>query len=170
MPDRTIDRRELALRLRLPPRAVRTLLAAWENWLSQPQEGRFTALDVARLQVALRMTQRGYAVPEIAEELERLAAEGEAPPGAPRAIAQREAAASSPAAGVSPRETRGIREQIAELRALVAGDLERQSLDRDRILMALMRTQQEVVLLRGEMGLQRTRRGRKRGLLRRLIG
>lgn len=170
MPDRTIDRQQLAVRLRLAPRATRTLIAAWGHCLSQPEAGRFTALDVARLQVAARMTQRGYGTEEIAEELGRLS---EAPDGQPEdgtGLVPLGAAAPAPAARVAGREAGRLREQIAELRALVAGDLERQGLDRDRILMALMRTQQEVVLLRSELGLQRTRRDRKRGLLRRLIG
>lgn len=163
----TIDRQELMRRLRLPPRTIRALIADWGQWLSAPQEGRFTARDVARLQVAARMTQRGYAAEEIAREIGQVDLEARpesAPPAAEAALTEAQTAVA--AAPPSP----SIREQLAEFRVMLTQDVERQRVDRDRILMALMRTQQEVMLLRSELGLQRTRRDRKRSILRRLIG
>lgn len=162
MSDQRIDRQELVRRLRLPPRTVRTLIGTWGHLLSDPRSGRFTALDVSRLQVAMRMTQRGYSAEEIEAEMQHVAsAEGGTVDECALARAEAAAAANKPGS---------LQEELSLLRTVLVDDVERQRIDRDRVLMALMRTQQELMVLRGELGLTRTRKERKRSIWRRLIG
>lgn len=149
-------------RLRLPPRSIRTLIGTWGHLLSDPRSGRFTALDVSRLQVAMRMTQRGYSAEEIEAEMQHVtSAESGTVDG--RTLARTEAAAAAHREG-------GLQEELSLLRTVLVENVERQRIDRDRILMALMRTQQELMVMRGELGLTRTRKERKRSIWRRLIG
>ncbi len=61
----------------------------------------------------------------------------------------------------------------AELRAIAVSLTEaeeRRASDRDRLLMALIRTQQEITQLRYDLCEHVSRRGRRAGLLRRLMG
>ena len=176
MSERTIGRAELVRQLGVSPRLVRELLRQYHGWLSQPESGRFTALDLARLQIAARGRVGGRTAAEIESLLLATRRRGEELP--PQADHERtalvqsrgEAAAAkepdlSLAAAPSP-----VAAELARLNQTIAESAERERRDRDRMLTALMRTQQEVSHLRQELGTYRSRSQRKRGFMRWLRG
>ncbi|MDA8345735.1 MAG: hypothetical protein M0Z66_09665 [Thermaerobacter sp.] len=248
MADRVFDRQELAHQLRLPPRTVRRLVENYHEWLSAPQSGRFTALDLARLQIAARMSLAGrprsaildaLATTRPIEERNAAATAAQSVSLAERRARPRPHAAGSPAGAPHrpPDEERGgeegaahraaqgepamgredtplnevadpgleaaadrmagqnetaptiaptrhsqaevaaaatqepLADEIGKLRDVIMQNVERERQDRDRVLMALVRTQQEVSHLRSELGTLKSRRDRKRGsVMRRLFG
>lgn len=196
MRDRVIDRQELLNQLRLPPRTVRRLIESYREWLSAPQSGRFTALDLARLQIAARMTLAGRPKSAILDALSttrpqedeeegaaslRMRARSSAPNLRPQREggpedepseplpARAEAAAASEALAV-PTGPEPLVDEIGKLREVIMQNVERERQDRDRVLMALVRTQQEVSHLRSEIGTIKSRRDRKRSLMHRFLG
>lgn len=165
------DRLELARRLRLPPRTVRRLIREYGDWLSAPSGPRFTALDLARLQIAARLELAGRPRAAIEEALATTRPQDRpdawpvnaAPEESHEAVqAEREVAASA----VEPL----LQSELARLREVIEQGAERQHADRDRVLMALMRTQQEVSHLRSELLTYRSRSDRRKGVIRRLFG
>jgi hypothetical protein len=174
MSERTIGRAELVRQLGVSPRLVRELLRQYHGWLSQPDAGRFTALDLARLQIAARGRVAGRAAKEIESQLLATRRRGEAVPlaadGPPATEAQAagEAAAAQEAVepGSAPAPEGPIAAELQRLHQTLSESAERERKDRDRMLTALMRTQQEVAHLREELGTYRSRRQRKRGLMR----
>jgi hypothetical protein len=221
MAERVIDRQELVRQLRLPPRTVRRLVENYREWLSAPQSGRFTPLDLARLQIVARMSLAGRPRSAILDALattqpaQNRPEEGAVQPAAradqrgPRALlpgadpsesqAEQKPRAPSRRTGrsllpepaghaaharvqelavTSQGETEvaatataePLAGEIGKLREVILQNAERERQDRDRVLMALVRTQQEVSHLRSELGTLRSRRDRKRGVISRLFG
>ncbi len=173
MSERTIGRAELVRQLGVPPRLVRELLAQYHGWLWQPESGRFTALDLARLQIAARGRLAGRTAQEIEGQLIATRRPDEGPlPGGSDALAATgpfagEAAAAQEAV---PAAESPIAAELQRLHRTIAESTERERRDRDRMLTALMRTQQEVAHLRQELGTYRSRSQRKRGFMRWLRG
>lgn len=208
MEGRVIDRQELARQLGLPPRTVRRLVENYREWLSSPGSGRFSALDLARLQIASRMTLAGRPRTAILDALATTKPAGERPEDGPqvdlgeergRGALSRSRTSGPPRASERPVRTfeavsldhppalpgepaavRGDAEvavsteplatEIGRLRDVILEHAARERQDRDRVLMALVRTQQEVSHLRSEIGTLRSRKDRKRGMLRRFFG
>lgn len=209
MEGRVIDRQELARQLGLPPRTVRRLVENYREWLSSPGSGRFSALDLARLQIASRMTLAGRPRTAILDALATTKPAGERQEDGPqvdlggergRGALSGSRTSSSPRAsdrpvrtfeavsldhppalpGGEPAAARGDAEvavsteplatEIGRLRDVILEHAARERQDRDRVLMALVRTQQEVSHLRSEIGTLRSRKDRKRGMLRRFFG
>ncbi len=221
MAERVIDRQELVRQLRLPPRTVRRLVENYREWLSAPQSGRFTALDLARLQIVARMSLAGRPRSAILDALattrqaQSRPGEGAAQPAAlgerrtplalspgadsgepqtgpksrqpsrraarslqpvPEGYAGEGSAEGLASAGQGVTEIAAaaaaepIASEIGRLRDVILQNAERERQDRDRVLMALVRTQQEVSHLRSELGTLRSRKDRKRGVISRLLG
>ncbi len=211
MADRVIDRQELAHQLRLPPRAVRRLVENYREWLSAPGSGRFTALDVARLQIAARMSLAGRPRSAILDALATTRPQEDPKTSPAIVLDEHPAGTHQRTAGGRPRrqsqpasqdagaqEAQGtlqavplaaseqvarhgeaevaaagqpLAEEIGKLREVIVQHAERDRLDRDRVLMALVRTQQEVSHLRSEIGTLKSRKDRRRGsVIRRLFG
>lgn len=176
MAERTIGRAELVRQLGVSPRLVRELLRQYHGWLSQPESGRFTALDLARLQIAARGRTAGRTAAEIESQLIATRRDGEAL--GPRIVAEEtavaattgEAAATKEAEASLPSVQGPIVAELARLHQTIAESAERERKDRDRMLTALMRTQQEVSHLRQEIGTYRSRKERRRGFMRWLRG
>ncbi len=171
MSERTIGRAELVRQLGVSPRLVRELLRQYHGWLSQPDSGRFTALDLARLQIAARGRVSGRPAEEIENQLVATRRRGEGSPRAALDTSQRADAAGEAAAAQEACEPPAPQEgpiaiELQRLHQTIAEGAERERRDRDRMLTALMRTQQEVAHLRQELGTYRSRRQRKRGLMR----
>ena len=80
MPERQIDRQELVRQLRLPPQTVRRLIVEYRDWLSAAESQHFTALDLARLQIAARLILAGRPREEIEAALIATRQRGEALP------------------------------------------------------------------------------------------
>ena len=174
MAERTIARDELVRQLGVTPRLVRELVRQLRPWLSAPDTGRFTALDLARLQIAARGRVEGRAGAEIEEQLRMTLRAGEtvtptAVLASDAARSAREAAAGS--APAAPAQVGGVvAVELARLHQALSDRTEREERDRDRMVMALLRTQQEVAHLREELGTYRSRRQRRRGFMRWLRG
>lgn len=175
MSERTIGRAELVRQLGVSPRLVRELLREYHAWLSQPESGQFTALDLARLQIVARGRLAGRTAREIESQLlvtrrrgetlpQRQAADGQGGSSAGEAAATREADLGT------GDEQLSVATELARLQQTIAESAERERRDRDRMLTTLMRTQLEVSHLREELGTYRTRASRKRGLMRWLRG
>jgi len=176
MSERTIGRAELVRQLGVSPSLVRELLRQYHGWLSQPESGRFTALDLARLQIAARGRLAGRKAQEIESQLIATRGHGETPsPGLSTAVpavagsADEAAAAQEAATAIAAAES-PIAAELQRLHRTIAESAERERRDRDRMLTALMRTQQEVSHLRQELGTYRSRSQRKRGFMRWLRG
>jgi len=178
MAERTIGRAELVRQLGVPPDLVRELLRTYRHWLSQPDGGRYTAQDLARLEIAARGRVAGEAAAEIESRLGATLRPGD-PPVPRLADAAREDAAGtgalreSAAGSEAPAAAAGtqapvavhVAMELARMRETLSETSERERRDRDRMLTALMRTQQEVASLRQELGATRTRRSRRRGIM-----
>ena len=170
MAERTIGRAELVRQLGVSPRLVRELLRRYHGWLSNPESGRFTALDLARLQIVARGRIRGLPSAEIESMLLVTRRQGEEPRTlrATRAAAEQtagEAAAAQEPDAATPALPEPVATELARLHRTLADSVERERRDRDRMLTALMRTQQEVSHLRQELGTYRSRKERKRGFM-----
>ena len=175
MSERTIGRAELVRQLGVSPRLVRELLRQYHGWLSNPESGRFTALDLARLQIAARGRIRGVPSAEIESMLLVTRRQGEQPRPLreTREAAERtadEAAAAQEAEAAAATLPQPVATELARLHQTLADSVERERRDRDRMLTALMRTQQEVAHLRQEIATYRSRRERRRGFMRWLRG
>ena len=171
MSERTIARSELVRQLGISPRLVRELVRQYHDWLTQPDAGRFTALDLARLQIAARGRLSGRPAQEIENQLLATLRQGEDAPRPRGEVEERlgaaqEAAASQEPAAAAAAGTDPVAMELQRLHQTLSDSAERERRDRDRMLTALMRTQQEVSSLRQELGAYRSRRQRKRGLMR----
>jgi hypothetical protein len=175
MSERTIGKAELVRQLGVSPRLVRELLREYHGWLSQPDSGQFTALDLARLQIAARGRLSGRTAREIENQLVATRKRGEALPEAQESDVERnrsegEAAAAREADLPAGENRLSIAAELVRLQQTIADSAEHERRDRDRMLTTLMRTQMEVAHLREELGTYRTRASRKRGLMRWLRG
>ncbi len=144
--DEIVARVEALRELKVGPRLFRQLTEEYRSYLGPLPMGGVTPAQLATLARILEMRGNGSAKDEILAELE--AAPGQA------------AAEPEPA-----------RDPLVALRQELARAEARQAEDRDRILTALIRTQQEIAHLRQEFAASKSRQERKkRGFFARLFG
>lgn len=130
-------------RLGLTPYVLRGLLDEYAEWLSAG-EGGLAPEAVERIGAIVRWRAEGVPPDVIRARL----AGGEAE--------------------VDPLST--LVGRLAQLQTELARSEERRAQDRDRLMMTLVRTQQEIQRLRHDLSETRSRRDRHRGLWRRLFG
>lgn len=143
---RELTRAEVRERLGLTGRALRRLFIAYGPTLGfTPGQTTFTEQDVERLRQAMVLEERGLLPAQVQEFLE---AGGK----------------------VEVMDAGALLQRLEELTREVKLQELRRAEDRDRLLTALMRTQQEISHLRYELVTYRSRKDRRRGLLHRLLG
>lgn len=129
--------------LGVPPYVLRALLDDYADWLA-PAEAGLTPETVRRLATVVGWRAEGLSADAIRSRL----AGGEG--------------ATDPLATLIAR--------LGQVQAELTRGEERRAQDRDRLMMTLVRTQQEIQQLRHELGETRSRRDRRRGFWRRLFG
>ena len=149
--------------LSLSAYVLRRLLDDFEDVLPPLVEGRGERLVPASALVILTALATGRDEGLDPDELRR------------RALAMRGAAAgdppaTTPQAGEADPVAQSLVEQVARLEEAISRQEERQAEDRDRLLTALMRTNQELQSLRYDLAAGRARRERRKGLWSRLFG
>jgi len=169
---------EACVLLNLTPRVFRSLLADFEEQIMAVQAGadvpakHLTVAAYERLQQILEMRNNGKSDEEIKAALESL----------PFSAAETAAARSAVIAFSTPtpvpevpavydpdlNDLAGLLEKVTELVRRFEEVEERQREERDRLLNALLRTQQEVQTLRYELTTRKSRRERKKSFWARL--
>ncbi len=170
---------EVCRLVQVHPEALRPVLDAFGDILDVPAAGGAGPLVPApalgALAAAVRWSGEGLAHGEIRRRLQSLTPRTDGHPGEPGAgasMAEHEAAAAAEAVSAAPEpesEWRVLLAQVGRLHTAIARSEERWAEDRDRLLMTLLRTHQELQSLRVEMS-PRSRRNRRRGLWARLWG
>lgn len=144
--DDVIARVEVLRELRIGPRLFRQLTEDYRSYLGPLPMGGVTSGQLATLKRVLAMRGDGRSKDEILAELEAAPGQAEA-------------------------ELDMAQDPLVALRQELAKAEARHAEDRDRILTALIRTQQELSHLRQEFAASKSRRDRKkRGFFARLFG
>ncbi|MHB9057856.1 MAG: hypothetical protein ACYC53_03490 [Bacillota bacterium] len=172
---------EACVLLNLTPRVFRSLLADFEAELAAAQAGvdvppkHLTVSAYERLQEVLELRNNGRSDDEIRTKLQQSAelasveAAGAGARGAVIAFATPTPVSEVPAVyDADLSDLTGLLGRVSDLVRQLEEMEERQREDRDRLLNALLRTQQEVQALRYEVTSQKSRRERKKGFWARL--
>jgi len=133
-------------RLGIAPYVLRGLLDEYPEALPLAGERLLTPEAVERLEAILRWRREGLSPDEIRQ---RLAQGVSTPPDDPMTA---------------------LLDRLSHLQTELSRSEQRRVEDRDRMMMALVRTQQEIQHLRYELAGDRSRKGRRRGFWRRLFG
>ncbi|MBT9258322.1 MAG: MerR family transcriptional regulator [Clostridiales bacterium] len=144
---------EVCQRLGLRPSAVRQLLATFPEIGTVQEEGDRRGLTpdaFERLQRAAILRGQGWNVEAVREILQ-----------GPKEGAKEAAAARLLE---DPADVEGLRQEIQELKDLLQKMEERRRHDQDRLLLSLIRLQQEVQHLRYELAATRSRKERRQGM------
>lgn len=147
--DGTITRVEALRQLRIGPKLFRQMTEDYRAYLGPLPMGGVTPEQMARLGTILELRAEGRAREEI--------------------VARLEAAPALDVGGAATTEDPS--DPLVALRQEIRRAEERQAEDRDRLLTALIRTQQELAHLRQEMVASKSRRDRKKnGFFARFFG
>lgn len=164
-----IPAQEVCRRLMMPPHVLRSLCDEYADFISLHRQDGKTYLDVlgfSRLQLISFWRNEGMSADEIRRRLSETAHQGQreaagAPPSPPEGQARPQAPA-----GVGSPPAESLEAAISRLNELLAETERKRVEDRDRLLTALMRTQQEIQQLRHELSSRQVRKEKRRGLLR----
>lgn len=139
---------EVCTTLQLAPHVVRSLLTEYRPWLTTAEsEGGLSREDFARLTRIHAWRSQGLSAAEIRRRLEAGQESGEGEAGLNLLL-----------------------EEIGRMAGLLQASEEKRAEDRDRLMLALMRTQQEIQQLRYEVAASKSRRERRKGFWSRLFG
>ncbi len=160
-----ISAQEACRRLMMPPHVLRSLCDEYADFISLHRQDGKTYLDVlgfSRLQLISFWRNEGIS----ADEIRRRLCETAHHPQRDAVKAEADAPAAQPDLTSAAGSGGSLEAAIARLNELLAETERKRMEDRDRLLTALMRTQQEIQQLRHELSARQVRKEKRRGLFR----